>query len=138
MIDGNAQKTLIEALVSLGVGLFTFLLVLLLRMDYEIPAYIPPYSDACLAAGAVLFGYAGLRFVTRSGALDILGYSGYALFTSFRPNPTERKYKTAYDYKEGMTEKRKSSPAVYWPWLAFAALFLVAAGALAIAYSLAY
>ncbi len=135
MISEKARKTLVEASIAFSLGAGVFLLVFFLTYRGETPLYITPYSDAAFASAAVLLGFTGLRFATRGGAFDILGYAGYALANSFKPRPSTRKYQTAGDYKEGMQARRKERPAVYWPWLLIGGLYLLTAAVLAIVYA---
>ncbi len=87
-------------------------------------------SDAFFVVGVVELAIAGLLWVTRLGAFDVLNYSFQNFFGYFRAN-YQKRWDTAYDYEEHMKEKRSLEPIFLLPYLtiglgylALAAMFL--------------
>ncbi len=126
-MNEQAKALLIETIVSTVLGAVFFVSFWLLVGGYHSPTYIAYYSDGAFVSAGLLLAFCGLRFATRGGSFDVLGYSAYALFLSFRPRPTERRYKTAGDYQIGMNEKRKRRKAYYLPWFANAGYYFLLA-----------
>ena len=123
----HEKALLTEIIVSTSLGFVFFIAFWLICGGYHTPTYVAYYSDGAFLSAGLLLAFCGLRFATRGGSFDVLGYSAYALFLSFRPRPTERRYKTAGDYQQGMNEKRKRRKAHYLPWLINAGAYLLLA-----------
>jgi len=80
-------------------------------------------SDACFASGAVLLFAPALILIARTGVFDILFYSFYRLAESFKAG-NEKRYDTAYDYKEHRKQKRSCSKPFLFPFFICGALLL--------------
>ena len=127
MNSNETTRLYVETAVSSVLGIVLFVAFWLALCDFSRLSDIRPFADASFIDAAVMLAFVGLRFATRQGTFDILGYAGYALFLSFKPQPTERKYRTAGDYKIGMRERRKERKAHFVPWLINAGVYLLVA-----------
>lgn len=64
-------------------------------------------------------------YIHRTGTFDLLFFSFYRLFESWRPD-NEKRYEDAYDYKETMRSKRQLHKPYMLPFFVVAALLLIA------------
>lgn len=83
-------------------------------------------SDALFASGMILLFAPALVLIARTGVFDVLAYSFYRLVESFKAGG-EKRYDTAYDYKESRKQKRSLSRPFLLPYFICGAILLLAA-----------
>lgn len=84
------------------------------------------YSNAFFASFGVLVLCPLLWVIGRTGVFDVLSYSFYRLFESYKRGGA-KKYDTAYDYKVAKQEKREKNKLYLLPFWTFGAVsFLIA------------
>lgn len=115
-------RRLLTWLSAFLIGGSIFCLVFFLREDWTFRGA----SDGCFVSAAVLLSSAALVGITRLGTFDILAYSFYRLFESFRAGDV-KKYDTYYDYRNAKAESRHHSRPSYLPFLIIGAIALVLA-----------
>ncbi|MFA6620695.1 MAG: DUF3899 domain-containing protein [Bacilli bacterium] len=115
-------RRLLTWLSAFLIGGSIFCLVFFLRSDWTFRGA----SDGCFVSAAVLLSGVALMGVTRLGTFDILAYSFYRLFESFRAGNV-KKFDTFYDYRNAKIESRHHSHPAYWPFLIIGILGFVLA-----------
>lgn len=116
-MDKKAILLIRHAIVALALAAMSFCLVYFLRPS---KAY-DGLSDAFFVTGAVLFGVAGMLFITRQGTFDVLGYGVKRLVDQFTHHD-DPEYKNAGDYSLAKQEKRRGARFPYWIYLALCLL----------------
>jgi hypothetical protein len=116
----QSRDNLISLAVALVVAIAVFCLAFFVGGKYNYTGW----SNGFFVSGASLVCLALLRLATRFGTFDVLAYSFYRLFESFKPDGKKR-YDTAYDYQEAQKTKRKERPVSYWPFFAVGGVLLL-------------
>jgi hypothetical protein len=110
--------------ISFALALASFLLIYLLRGYNGVGFGYIALSDALVFPGICLLAFVVMIFVNRTGVFDILGYSFFRLFESFKQgNP--KSYKDVMDYSDHKKEKRLLNKPYYLPYLVIGGLMLI-------------
>lgn len=86
--------------------------------------------DGFFVAGILVTAFGLLVIASNGGTFDMLKYGVYTLFALFLRNPAKRKYRTFYDYRLAVQDKKRG----FGYMLIVGGAFLVIAGILLIVY----
>lgn len=116
-------------LIHLGFGFVVATFVVILGWDSGHTLF-HLLCDGCFVAAVLLLGSGGLKFVRNRGAFDMMTYSIKTVFHIHLPftkmnSPLEEREEDFMDYKERVSEKRKSSAELLWAGLAYMIAALV-------------
>lgn len=128
-MDPRKKQILIHWLIAGGIFLVLFLICYLAMglprnglwyYDYNL------YSDSFLIPGVILVGFSLLLWIGRQGVFDVLRYGFYRLFESYRKG-MEKRYDSAYEYKQAKTEQRKKHVPFYLSYFVIGGVSLLLA-----------
>lgn len=103
-------------------GIATILLVVYFLLMYFLTNWI--LSNIFIIPSVLYLSYTGLRWISRCGVFDVFTYQFSSWVSSFRKE-MNKKYESAYDYKEHMKEEREKEGVVFLPWLILGIISLI-------------
>lgn len=128
------KKNLLSAVVLLSCGCILFLVCATIWELFSQTELLPTLkilADCCTVPAVVFLGVSVIGWIGSKGTFDIFGYSIGGLFQLFRRDAYLHGRETFYDYR---VKKDKNRKPFNLPMLAVGLLFLLAAGALTVAF----
>lgn len=126
-MSDKAKEALTNWIMAGVMGVGTFLIYMLAKMDWSMLGWLNGFS----LAGVVVILLFFLYVVVRLGMFDMLTYGVKDVFFHMNPNKDKvKQYKSYPDYLEKKKESRRKNPLCFLPYLVIAGSFLIAAGIL--------
>ena len=126
MNRGNLRRYAITAALG-AVLVFVIVSVRGIFSENSVREVMRLLSDASFAVGVILSGVGLLFFVSNDGLFDMLSFSMMLLFSKFKRDVSDRKYKDFYEYREAKKGRKRSFVyllLVGLGYIALAAIFL--------------
>ena len=103
------KSKIAKYLVTFTLGLLLAFIIVVLKDIFHSTSVKDTFhilTDAFFVPGVLIACFGVLVIATNGGTFDMLAYGVMQFFNLFRKDPTNRKYKTFYDYKKAQEDKQ--------------------------------
>ena len=106
----NFFKKALPYIITAVIGVIIFIIIICVKNIWDAgEAYVVMQilSDAFLVPGVLLAGLGLIIFASNGGVFDMLAYGIMTIFWTLQRDPTKRRYKDFYEYREAQKGKKR-------------------------------